>query len=57
VLKYGFLTINGSTGGWRVEASTTLARSVAAVTIKGRIGAMNGSRQRCRKNTLNEIVR
>jgi hypothetical protein len=25
VLKYGFLTIKGSTGGWRLDASAALA--------------------------------
>lgn len=39
VLKYGLRTINGSTGGWRVEASMTLARSAAATTLRERIGA------------------
>ena len=39
VLKYGLRTINGSTGGWRVEASMTPARSAAATTLRERIGA------------------
>lgn len=39
VLKYGFLTINGRTGGWRVEASMTLARSAVANIPRERIGA------------------
>jgi hypothetical protein len=46
VLRYGFLTINGRTGGCKVEASTTFARSVATVTMKGRIAAIKKSRQR-----------
>jgi hypothetical protein len=32
VLKYGFLTINGSTGGWRLEAFAALASSTNPVT-------------------------
>jgi hypothetical protein len=37
VLRYGFLTISGRMGGLRDEASVTLARSVAAMTLNARI--------------------
>lgn len=43
VLRYGFLTMSGSTGGWRVEAPTTLARSAAVVTLRDRIASINGA--------------
>ena len=37
VLRYGFLTINGRTGGVKVEAFATLARSAAAMAVISRI--------------------
>jgi hypothetical protein len=33
VLRYGFRTMRGSTGGWRVEAAATLARSAATIIL------------------------
>jgi hypothetical protein len=38
VLRYGFLTISGRTGGVRVEASTTLARSAEEATTTAASG-------------------
>lgn len=39
VLRYGFLTINGRTGGFSVEAWATAARSAAVTTPRERIAA------------------
>jgi hypothetical protein len=41
VLRYGFRTISGRTGGWSVEAPATLARSAATVTLRDRIASIN----------------
>jgi hypothetical protein len=43
VLRYGFRTISGRTGGWSVEAPATLARSAATVTLRERIASTNGA--------------
>jgi hypothetical protein len=50
VLRYGFLTINGRTGGWRFEASTTLAKSAAAAATKGRMVPIKYNRRNKMKN-------
>jgi hypothetical protein len=41
VLKYGFRTMSGRTGGWSVEAPATLASSAATVTLRERIASIN----------------
>lgn len=41
VLRYGFRTINGRTGGVREEAPATLASSAAAVKLRERMAAVD----------------
>lgn len=40
VLRYGFLTIRGKTGGCRVDAPATLARSAEVVIVKARMSIL-----------------
>lgn len=48
VLRYGFLTINGRTGGWREEACT-VAASTTAARLESKEGRMVPA-PRMRKN-------